>query len=133
MPCSTVHNNHLLQFMSPILEPLALVVDALSQDWQGRSVYIFLPFPLLNKVIQRLCATQEAEVILIAPCWPSQLWFPHLLRLCFSLCFFLCFSHTAEIYCHNRDRDSPWTESRTICTHGGSHATLQSSRISRGL
>ena len=26
--------------MSPILEPLALVVDALSQDWQGRSIHI---------------------------------------------------------------------------------------------
>ena len=36
-------------------------------------------FPLLNKVIQNLCAVQEAEVILIALWWPSQLWFPHLL------------------------------------------------------
>ena len=27
--------------MSPILEPLALMVDALSQDWQGRSMYMF--------------------------------------------------------------------------------------------
>ena len=32
---ATVHNTHLLQFMSLILEPPALAVDALSQDWQG--------------------------------------------------------------------------------------------------
>ena len=40
------------------------------------------PFPLLNKVLQKLRSTQVAEVILVAPWWPSQLWFPHLLRLC---------------------------------------------------
>ena len=55
-----------------------------SHNWQGRSMYMFPPFPLLNKVIQKLCAIQEAEVILIAPWWPSQPWFPHLLRLCGS-------------------------------------------------
>ena len=49
---------------------------------QGRSVYMFPLFPLLNKVIQKLQSTQAAEVILIAPWWPKQSWFPHLLRLC---------------------------------------------------
>ena len=79
---ATVHNTHLSQFMSPIPEPLALEVDALFHDWQRSSMYMFPPFPLLNKVIQKLCAIQEAEVILIAPWWPTQPWFPHLLRLC---------------------------------------------------
>ena len=37
---ATVSNSHLPRFMSPIPEPLALAVDALSQDWQGRSVYV---------------------------------------------------------------------------------------------
>ena len=49
---------------------------------QGRSMYMFPLFPLLNKVIQKLRSTQAAEVVLIAPWWPSQLWFSHLLRLC---------------------------------------------------
>ena len=40
------------------------------------------PFPLLSKVIQKLWTTQEGEVILIAPWWQSQPWFPHLLHLC---------------------------------------------------
>ena len=42
----------------------------------GRSMYMFPPFPLLSKVIQKLQDTQEAEVILIAPWWPKQSWFP---------------------------------------------------------
>ena len=45
-------------------------------------VNMFPPYPLLNKVIQKLRSTQAAEVILIAPWWPKQSWFPHLLRLC---------------------------------------------------
>ena len=48
---ATVHNTRLLQFMSPTPEPQALAVDALSQDWQGRSMYMFPPFLLLSKVI----------------------------------------------------------------------------------
>ena len=73
---ATVHNTLLPQFISLILELQALAIDALSQDWQGRSMYMFPPFPLLNKVIQKLHATQEGEVILIAHWWPSQPWFP---------------------------------------------------------
>ena len=34
--------------MSPVLESRALAIDALSQDWQGRSMYMFPPFPLLS-------------------------------------------------------------------------------------
>ena len=61
---ATVSNSHLPRFMSPIPEPRALAVDALSQDWQGRSMYMFYPFPLLSKVIQKLRS--------IAPWWPNQ-------------------------------------------------------------
>ena len=86
---ATVSNSHLPQFMSPISQPRALAVDALSQDWQGRSMYMFPLFPLLSKVIQKLRSTQEAEVILIAPWWPKQSWFPHLLRLCVDRPLFL--------------------------------------------
>ena len=42
---ATVSNSHLRRFMSPVLEPQTLAVDALSQDWQGRSMYMFPPFP----------------------------------------------------------------------------------------
>ena len=72
---ATVSNSHLSRFMSPILEPRVLAVHALPQDWQGRSVYMFPPFSLLNKVIQKLWSTQAAEVILVAPWWPKQSWF----------------------------------------------------------
>ena len=100
---ATIHNTHLPQFKSPIPEPRALA---------GRSMYMFLLFPLLSKVIQKFRTTQEGEVILIAPWWPSQPWFPHLLRLCvWTLASF----HTTGSYCHNRDMSR--TASHTICRH----------------
>ena len=95
-----------------ILEPQALAIDALSQDWPN----------WLKKVIQKLRATQDGEIILIAPCWPS-----HLLHLCVWTTLGL--SHTAETYCHNRGMSRP--ESRTICVHRGSHSALSSSRLLR--
>ena len=117
---ATVSNSHLPWFMYPIPEPRALAVDALSQDWQGRSMYMFSPFPLLNKVIQKLWSTQAAEVILIAPWWQKQSWFPHLLRLCVE--HPLAFPYRRDLLSQQDQQDQ--TESRTICTHGGSHATL---------
>ena len=104
----------------PIPEPRTLAIDALSQDWQGRSMYLFPPFPLLNKVIQKLRSTQEGKIILKAPWWASQPWFLHL-----SVCGPP--SHHSGTYCHNRSMSR--MASRTICMHGGSHAALQSSRI----
>ena len=53
--------------MSPIPDPQALAIDALSQNWIWRSMYMIPPFPLLNKVIQEQCATQDGKTILIAP------------------------------------------------------------------
>ena len=53
----------------------------------GEVNVMFPPFLLLNKVIQKLRTTQTGEVILIAPWWPSQPWFPHLLRLSVLLFF----------------------------------------------
>ena len=40
---ATLSNSHLPRFISPIPEPRALAVDAPSQDWQGRSMYMYIP------------------------------------------------------------------------------------------
>ena len=84
----------------------------------GISVHVFT-VSLLIKVIQKLRTTQTGEVILIAPWWPSQLWFPHLLRLS---------ADHLRFFQYRRDLLSQqgyiWSASRIICTHGGSHAAL---------
>ena len=56
------------------------MIDALSLDWRGLLGYAFPPFPILAKVIRK-ARLESASLILIAPRWPAQPWYPDLLNL----------------------------------------------------
>ena len=86
---ATLSNSHLPRFMSPC--PGAKSPSGgCSVSRLAGEVNVHVPtFPLLSKVMQKLRSTQVAEVILVAPWWPSQPWFPHLLRLCVEHPLFL--------------------------------------------
>nr|KAG5692773.1 hypothetical protein BaRGS_009389 [Batillaria attramentaria] len=64
--CATRFNAKLPRFVSPVPDPQALALDALTFDWSGEDVYAFPPFPLVPKIIARLPLCQ-ADVTLIAP------------------------------------------------------------------
>lgn len=61
------------------LETWPCHVDALSV-WSGKFVYIFPPFPLLNRCLQKL-ENNQTLALLIAPAWPTQVWWPRILSL----------------------------------------------------
>ena len=63
---ATVSNSLLPRLMSPIPDPRVIAVDALSQVWQGRSMYMFPPILPAQQSFSE-GATQMAEMILIAP------------------------------------------------------------------
>lgn len=67
-------------FVSPFPDPLAWGVNALEMDWSGLTAYAFPPFCLLGKVVRKIDLERPA-LVLVAPLWPSQHWFPDLLRL----------------------------------------------------
>ena len=69
----------------------------------------------------RNCATQDGKTILLAPGGHHSRG-SHLLRLCVD---------HSHIIPYRYNRVSSRTKSHTICTHGGSHAALPSSRIFR--
>ena len=48
---------------------------------QHASSPVYVSNPGASSTGQKVRATQDGEVILIAPWWPSQPWFPHLLHL----------------------------------------------------
>ena len=77
---ATRHNTQLQMFVSPIPDPQAVAVDALSIQWQGLWAYAFPPPALLTKVLTK-AKEEQLEMILIAPLWPAQPWFPLLLQL----------------------------------------------------
>jgi hypothetical protein len=77
---ATILNHQLPTYISPMPDEQAYGVDALSLSWTSMLAYAFPPFPLLARVIRKI--TEEGpEVVLIAPAWARQSWFPELLGL----------------------------------------------------
>ena len=78
---ATRFNSQCPAFVSPAPDPLALDVDALSISWEGLNAYAFPPQQILTRVLNKVKETRCLSLILIAPRWPKQLWFPLLLQL----------------------------------------------------
>ena len=68
-------NNQLPKYVSWKPDPVACHVDAFSFFWSGTFVYIFPPFSLLNRCLQKL-ENDQTSALLIAPVWPTQVWCP---------------------------------------------------------
>ena len=74
-------NTKLPLYFSPIADDQSIGLDALSQRWDGQEVYAYPPTTLIQAVLLKLARAEETRMILIAPAWPSQIWFPQLLEL----------------------------------------------------
>ena len=72
---ATRFNNKLPQFVSPVPDPQAWVVDALSLSWEDLDPYAFPPAAILGKVVEKLQDYPCNRIILIAPGWPNMPWF----------------------------------------------------------
>ena len=59
-------------------DPSALATDAFLQDWSQVKGYANPPWNLIGRVLSQI-QSQEARVILIAPVWKTQPWYPVLL------------------------------------------------------
>lgn len=77
---ATRYNKKLPTFVSPVPDPEAFAVDALSTDWRGMYAYAFPPTVLVPKVLQKLKDT-EAIILLVAPLNWSKSWINMLLDL----------------------------------------------------
>ena len=63
------------QFVSPVPDPLAVAVDALTLPWEDLDAYAFPPTVILGKVVEKLQDSPCKRIILIAPGWPNMPWF----------------------------------------------------------
>jgi hypothetical protein len=57
-----------------------MAVDAFSQTWSKLKAYAFPPFSLIGKCLAKT-GKERAELLLIAPTWQAQPWFPRLLQM----------------------------------------------------
>ena len=61
--------------VSPVTDPLATAVDALSLPWEDLDSYAFPPAAILGKVVEKLQDSPCKRIILISPGWPNVPWF----------------------------------------------------------
>ncbi|XP_064479183.1 uncharacterized protein LOC135392398 [Ornithodoros turicata] len=73
-------NHEVPHYFSWKPDPGAAGVDTFTQIWSGPGLYAFPPFNLVNRCLRKMCES-GGDLILVAPTWPSQPWYPSLLRL----------------------------------------------------
>lgn len=61
-------------------DPSASHIDAFSISWTGLKFYCFPPFSCVLHVLQKI-RQDFALGVVVVPKWPTQIWYPHLLRL----------------------------------------------------
>lgn len=77
---ATSLNFKVTTFVSPVPDPRAYAVDAMSLSWEGMFAYAFPPFRCLAPILHKITG-EKCRIIVIAPAWPKQAWFANLLRL----------------------------------------------------
>lgn len=73
-------NTQLAVFASWKPDTEATYIDAFTIDWSALTFYCFPPFPLISRYLRKV-EMDQAEGILIAPMWPTQCWWPQMMRL----------------------------------------------------
>jgi ribonuclease HI len=77
---ATFANKRLPVFISPCPDTRAMAIDAFSISWEGLMAYAFPPIRLIAPVLQKI-QLDKCCILLIAPAWPGQAWFPTILSL----------------------------------------------------
>ena len=81
-------NHQLPKYFAWHPDPGAVAIDAFTQVWSFSNAYVFPPFSLINRILQKL-QEDKTSITLIAPLWPGQVWFPRILQLCVAAPVFL--------------------------------------------
>lgn len=74
------HNAQCKLYVSYRPDPGCMAVDAFSLNWHSLMFYAFPPFSVLTQTIQKI-EKEEATGVLVVPNWPTQVWYPALMRL----------------------------------------------------
>ena len=73
-------NAQLEQYVSWRPDPGAVGTDALQLTWNKGTAYAFPPFCLIGRCLKKV-REERASLVLVAPIWRSQPWYPALLEL----------------------------------------------------
>ena len=76
-------STQLLSFVSWKPDPLAMAVDAFTVDWGSipGKLYANPPWNLVGRVLSQVLNQTVEELVLVAPVWKAQSWYPMFLQL----------------------------------------------------
>ena len=58
----------------------AMAIDAFSISWKNKMCYLFPPFSMIGRAVQKLVMEKLDRIILVAPIWTTQVWFAIMLH-----------------------------------------------------
>lgn len=61
-------------------DPEAVSINAFTIDWKQYLFYAFPPFSIIQQVLHKIQEEQSTGIIVV-PKWPTQPWWPHLMRM----------------------------------------------------
>ena len=76
-------NHQLNRYLSWKPDPFAMATDAFCISWKDKGGYAFPPFALIGRCLQKV-REERATLVLVAPTWSAQAWYPALLELLIS-------------------------------------------------
>ena len=62
-------------------DPYSVATNAFSITWNKEFYYAFPPFCLIIQVLNKIEKDKTKKLILIPPCWQTQLWYPQILGM----------------------------------------------------
>ena len=65
------------------LDPGAMYIDAFSIDWSDLKLYAFPPISVIPRVLSKV-KQDSTESIILVPFWPTQFWYPAMLKMLVS-------------------------------------------------
>ena len=79
-------NHKIDKYVSRRPDPDAYAIDAFTMTWSNEVFYMFPPFSLIGRILQKI-QEDGTEAVLVAPTWTTQSWWPSLLQLIRRQCY----------------------------------------------
>ena len=74
--------HQLPQYIARHTDPYSQGTDGMMQNWNIGLPYAFPPFSMISRMLLKIKREYVPLLILIAPVWSTQPWYPELLNLC---------------------------------------------------
>ena len=104
-------NHQLEKYMSWKNDPNATQTDAFQTHWGALQGYAFPPFCLIDRCLAKV-QRDQATVMIIAPTWQNQTWYPTLLAMAIQNPILL--PHQTDLLTNGRGQNHPLIEGRNL-------------------